>query len=103
MSKPAPESVTQLEFKRRWLMARLDRGRRTLATKESEGLIREIEDLDLAISATPAQDFRDLLIKAHLLETALAPEDGNHTCSLEDVLLAGLLADLERLAVEAST
>ncbi len=58
-------------------------------------LMREIEDLELAIAAAPASDAGDIAIKARLLKEALAMETDN---SFETILLSAVIRDCDRLA-----
>ena len=89
-------SVAQLDFERRALLAELDYGQ--LNEPAARDLMRRIEDLDLAIAATPAQSLSDLATKldrlADVLKAGLAPG----SVTLESVLLKALLHDAKRLS-----
>ena len=74
-------------------MARLDFVGRNKA--RARRLMREIEDLELAITAAPASNAGDIAIKALLLKEALAMETDN---SFESILLSAVIRDCDRLA-----
>ncbi len=99
MSKEPQRSITQLDFERRWMLAKLDHGGNN--DDEAQSLIRRIEDLDLAIAASPSETLVDLRIKIERLYTELLPTDVGQEGCLEHVLLAAILSDAVKLTDEA--
>lgn len=99
MTRPTRLSIQQLDFDRRWLMAKVSHG--SANETEQDGLSRQIEDLDLAIAATPVTDMDELTIKVTRLAAALypspgpIPEDG-----IEGVLLRAVLEGCRHLSGE---
>lgn len=62
-------TIAQLDFEQRILLAELDYGH--LDEGAAQDLVRRIEDLDLAIAATPAADISELGIKFDRLPTLI--------------------------------
>jgi hypothetical protein len=97
MTRPTRRSIQQLDFERRWLTAKItyDGANET----EQDDISRQIEDLELAIAATPVADIVDLNIKANCLAEVLhpssepIPED-----TMEGVLLNAVLVGCRHLA-----
>ena len=85
-------SIAQMDFQRRALRARLDAG--GFGEVEAQGIIREVEDLELAIAAAPATSVGDIGVKALILKDALGFQRDN---CLEAVLLDGLIRDCRNL------
>ncbi|MEX0645679.1 MAG: hypothetical protein WD076_10230 [Parvularculaceae bacterium] len=90
-----------LDFERRRLEAGLAQGE--LQAAERAAFIGRLEDLDLAIAATPARNCEDLRIKISRLAALIHPlaEPIAEDC-LEHVMLAAILRDTETLAAAAS-
>ena len=81
-------TIAQLDFERRALRARLDAG--GLLEADAQTLIRKIEDLELAIAATPATSVADIGVKALILKDALNFDEGG---GLEPHLLEAIVRD----------
>ncbi len=90
MTSPTRRSIEQLDFERRWLMAKVMHG--DVGEAEQNDLTCRIENLELAIAATPVADINDLTIKVKRLAAALypslepIPEDGFEVILLKAVL-----------------
>jgi len=97
VTRPTRRSIQQLDFERRWLTAKMIHGGAREA--EQDDLSRQIEDLELAIAATPVTGMDELTIKVIRLAAALYPssepitEDG-----IESVLLRAVLEGCRHLA-----
>lgn len=97
MNRGSSRSIQQLDFERRWLLAKTTFS--NVDEAEQNDLARKIECLELAIAATPVTDINDLTIKAKRLAAALhpslepIPED-----SIEAILITAVLSGCRHLA-----
>jgi len=91
-------SITQLDFERRALRARLAFASGNHV--DAERLMRQIEDCELSLAATPAGTIADLAIKYGLLFEALAFDQRDAAITLEGILLAALKNDVARLVIK---
>lgn len=90
-------TIAQLDLERRALVARLDHGRPDESAAQS--LMQRIEDLDLAIAATPAGNYADLAVKFARLLAAQGFTKCEAFC-LEGAFIEAICEDLKRLAGE---
>lgn len=93
----ARSGISQLLFQRKWLEAKLVNGEP--AEEEEVLLVRDLETLDLKISATRCETVEDLGLKLELLADLLWPTDEPmpEDC-LEHVMLASMIRDVAALA-----
>lgn len=97
MIRQTPRSIGQIDFERRWLTAKVAHG--GLGDSEQNDLVRRIEDLELAIAATPVNDIDDLAIKVERLAAAFHPSlDPIPEDSIEAVLLKAVMTGCRRLS-----
>lgn len=97
MTQRPCRSIEQLDFERRWLMAKATHS--AVGEAAQNDLARQIEDLELAIAATPVADIVDLNIKANRLAEVLHPSSGPILeDSMEGVLLNAVLVGCRHLA-----
>ncbi len=81
-------TIAQMDFQRRALRARLSAG--DVGEAEAQAIIRKIEDLELAIAASPAASVADIGVKATILKETLSFQESDN---LEAVLLEAVVRD----------
>ncbi len=100
MPKDPPRSITQLDFERRWLLARIDH--EGLGEAAAQDLMRRIEDLDLATAASSSESLAELTLKAERFAAAYWPSgDPAPQDCIEHILLNAILRDLRELSEQA--
>jgi hypothetical protein len=92
-------TLSQLDFERRKLSAKLSRGNQDLLEHQKQEILRQIDALDFEIAASPANTVEELLIKLEHLSEILFPEkDAPSQDTFEGILFCSVLKDVRTLS-----
>ena len=103
MKKHSAKSLYQLTFKRKWLVTQLEAGKFPEESQEHDRVFERLEEIDLAIAASPAHTLKDVIVKLERFAALYHPAPGPiPEDTLEFILLKVLLDDCRRLAAKES-
>ena len=104
MTEAPRQSLTQLRFERDWLAMQLSQGRVEEESGPHEKFLERLDQIDLALAATPAVSLPDLIIKLSRLACLVCPTRGPiPETTIEGVFLKAIVADAIALAAQEET
>ncbi len=93
------QSLTELRFERDWLVAQINQGRVEEESDAQEKIMERLDQIDLALAATPAVSISDLIIKLSRLACLVCPTRAPiPETTIEGVFLRAIMADAIALA-----
>lgn len=99
MTETPRQSLTSLRFERDWLVMQLTRRAGERENGPQEKIMERLDQIDLALAATPAASLSDLIIKLSRLACLVCPTRGPiPETTIEGVFLRAIVADAIALA-----